>query len=351
MKAWRDLLIAPDLTIRDAIARIDAGNAGIALVTDRDDHLLGTITDGDVRRGLLRGLNLTDAVREVMNRTPTTAGHRDDRGTILALMKRKLFHQIPLVDEHGRVVGLETLDELLQPGRRETPVVLLAGGLGMRLRPLTEEVPKPMLRIGDRPILESILDSFIEYGFYRFYLAVNYKADVIERHFGNGSRWGVEISYLREGEKLGTVGPLSLLPELPTEPLVVMNADILTRVNFSQLLDYHRANQAIATVCVREHRHTVPYGVVSMSGDSLLVGIEEKPVHRSMVSAGIYVIQPEALRGLQKGRHCDMPAFLQHLMAGEQRVIGFPIHEFWLDIGRLEDLERAVEYFENGTSA
>ena len=350
MKAWRDLLIAPDLTIREAIARIDAGNAAIVLVTDKDDHLMGTVTDGDVRRGLLRGLNLTDAVTEVMNRAPTTAGHRDDRGAILALMKRKLFHQIPLVDERGRLVGLETLDELLQPGRRETPVVLLAGGLGMRLRPLTEEVPKPMLRIGDKPILESILDNFIEYGFYKFHLAVNYKADVIERHFGDGANWGVEITYLRETEKLGTVGPLSLLPELPAEPLVVMNADILTRVNFSQLLDYHRANQAVATVCVREHRHTVPYGVVSMSGDSLLVGIEEKPVHRSMVSAGIYVIEPAALRELPRGRHCDMPTFLQGLMARGQRVIGFPIHEFWLDIGRLEDLESAAEYFENGNA-
>lgn len=351
MKAWRGLLVGPEMTIRDAIARIDSGNAGIVLVTDETDHLLGTVTDGDVRRGLLKGLNLTDGVSEVMNKAPTTAGHRDDRTAILSLMKRKLFHQIPLVDESGRLVGLETIDELLQPGRRGTPVVLLAGGLGLRLRPLTDEVPKPMLRIGDKPILESILDSFVEYGFCKFHLAVNYKADLIERHFGDGSKWGVEISYLRETERLGTVGPLGLLPELPAEPLIVMNADILTRVNFSQLLDYHRTNQAVATVCVREHRHTVPYGVVSMSGDSLLVGIEEKPTHRSMVSAGIYVLEPQALHELSRGVHCDMPAFLQGLIAREQRVIGFPIHEFWLDIGRLEDLERAAEYFENGDGA
>jgi dTDP-glucose pyrophosphorylase len=351
VRAWRDLLVSPTLTIRDAIARIDSGNAGIVLVTDAGGHLLGTVTDGDVRRGLLRGLSLSDGVGEVMNKAPTTAGHRDDRAAILALMKRKLFHQIPLVDERGRLVGLETIDELLQPGRRETPVVLLAGGLGMRLRPLTDEVPKPMLRIGDKPILESILDSFIEYGFCKFHFAVNYKADVIERHFGDGSKWGVEIAYLRETERLGTIGPLSLLPQLPSEPLVIMNADILTRVNFAQLLDYHRSNQAVATVCVREHRHTVPYGVVSMSGDSLLVGIEEKPVQRSMVSAGIYVIEPDALRELPRGGHCDMPTFLQGLIGRQRRVVGFPIHEFWLDIGRLEDLERAVEYFESGDTA
>lgn len=208
-----------------------------------------------------------------------------------------------------------------------------------------------MLRIGDKPILESILDSFVEYGFCKFHFAVNYKADVIERHFGDGAKWGVEIGYLRENERLGTVGPLSLMPELPDEPVLVMNADILTRVNFSQLLDYHRSNRAVATVCVREHRHTVPYGVVSMNGDSLLVGIEEKPVHRSMVSAGIYVIEPQVLRALPRGGYCDMPTFLQGLIAGGQRVIGFPIHEFWLDIGRLEDLERAVEYFEDGDAA
>ena len=350
MNEWRQLLVPPSASIKQVITCIDKGNVQIALVADADSRLLGTVTDGDVRRGLLRGLGLECPVTEVMNAKPITAGPADDRAAILALMKRRLVHQVPLVDDRGRLVGLETLDDLLQPSRRSNPVVLLAGGLGMRLRPLTEELPKPMLRIGEKPILESILASFIEHGFSSFYFAVNYKADVIERYFADGSRWDVEIEYLREAERLGTAGPLSLLPQIPAEPVVVMNADILTRVNFSQLLDFHRQSAAAATVCVREHRHTVPYGVVHMH-DSLLTGIEEKPVYQSMVSAGIYVLEPDIIRDLRRGEYCDMPSVLQKLISGGRRAVGFPIHEFWLDIGRLEDLERANEYFEHGGRA
>jgi len=344
MKAWRQLIIPPSASLREAISRIDAGNAQIVLVVDERDALLGTVTDGDVRRGLLRGLTLDASASEVMNRTPTTANRADDRESILALMKRKLIHQLPLLDESGKVAGLETLDELLLPGRRDTPVVLLAGGLGMRLRPLTEETPKPMLRVGEKPILESILGSLIEYGFCRFFFAVNYRADIIERHFGDGAKWDVSITYLRETQKLGTAGPLSMLPEVGDEPVLAMNADILTRVNFAHLLDFHRQNAAAATVCVREHRYTIPYGVVKMS-DSQLTLIEEKPVHRTMVSAGIYVLGREALALVPKGSHYDMPTLLQTLVDRGLRTTGFPIHEYWLDIGRLEDLERAGAEF------
>lgn len=348
MRTWRQLLITPATSIRDAISRIDTGNAQIVLVADEHGVLLGTVTDGDVRRGLLRGLSLGDPVAEVMNKTPTTASQAEDRDAILALMKRRLVHQVPLVDDRGVVVGLETLDELLQPGRRDTPVVLLAGGLGMRLRPLTEEVPKPMLQIGEKPILESILASLTEYGFWKFFFAVNYRADVIERHFGDGSKWDVQINYLHETEKLGTAGPLSMLPDLGSDPVLVMNADILTKVNFAHLLDFHRTNSVAATVCVREHRYTIPYGVVKMN-DNLLTLIEEKPVHRTMVSAGIYVLEQQVLKLLPKGGYYDMPTLLQNLVDRGLRTAGFPIHEYWLDIGRLEDLERANEYFESGS--
>lgn len=347
MKTWKQLLIAPQASIRQAIAGIDAGNAQIVLVVDAAGRLLGTVTDGDVRRGLLRGLGLDDPVERVMNQAPTSANASESRTAILALMKRKLVHQVPLVDSRGVVVGLETLDELLQPGRRDAPVVLLAGGLGLRLRPLTDELPKPMLRVGEKPILESILESFIEHGFWKFYFAVNYKADVIECHFGDGARWDARIEYLREDRKLGTAGPLSLLPAGDAEPVLVMNADILTRVNFAQLLEFHQQSAAAATVCVREHRHTVPYGVVTMQ-ESRLTRIEEKPVQRSMVNAGIYVLEPRVLADVPRGTPFDMPTLLQRLIDRGECTVGFPIHEFWLDIGRLEDLERAAEYFEAG---
>ncbi len=347
MKNWRTLLIAPSASIRDAIARIDSGNAQIVLVTDAEGTLIGTVTDGDVRRGLLRGKTLDDPVSDVMNPSPAKAGQRDDRASILALMKRKLIHQVPLVDERNRVTGLETLDELLQPERRGNPVVLIAGGLGTRLRPLTDHVPKPMLEVGGKPILESTVENLIDYGFTKFYLAVNYKAETIERHFGNGSAWDVSIEYIRETEKLGTAGPLSLLPAPPTSPVLVMNADILTRVNFSRLLDFHAESGAAATVCVREYTYAIPYGVVQMN-ENLLTRIDEKPVHRALISAGIYVLEPQALRHLPKGGYYDMPTLLQDLVQRGLRLTGFPIHEYWLDIGKWEDLQCAHEYFSEG---
>lgn len=344
MKEWQQLLLSPSASIREAIARIDSGNAQIALVVDQSGVLVGTVTDGDVRRGILRGLSLEDTVSLIANRAPTTGSPSEDRKALLALMKRKFLHQIPLIDDNRRVIGLETLDELLQPQRRDNPVVLMAGGMGTRLRPLTEDVPKPMLRIGDKPILESILESFAEYGFWQFYFAVNYKADIIEHHFGQGAKWDVQIRYLREEKKLGTAGPLSLLPEAPDGPVVVMNADILTRVNFSYLLDFHERSNASATVCIREFKHTIPYGVVRMT-ENMLTGIEEKPIHRSMVSAGIYVLEPESLQRLPRGGHYEMPTLLQDLINEGKKLAGFPIHEYWLDIGRIEDLERAHEFF------
>jgi dTDP-glucose pyrophosphorylase len=349
MKAWQQLLLLPTASIREAIHRIDSGNAQIALVVDGNGVLAGTVTDGDVRRGLLRGLSLEDPVSSIMNQSPTTGSRSEDRIALLGLMKRRFLHQIPLVDENGRVLGLETLDDLLRPARRENPVVLMAGGMGTRLRPLTEKIPKPMLRIGDKPILESILESFTEHGFWKFYFAVNYKAEIIERHFGDGRKWDAQIEYIREEKKLGTAGPLSLLPVIPKVPILVMNADILTRVNFSNLLGFHEQSRAAATICIREYSHTVPYGVVQMN-ENELIGIEEKPVQRSMVSAGIYVLEPQTLVRLQQGRYYEMPALLQDLASDGKKVIGFPVHEYWLDIGRLEDLERAHEFFSDQTS-
>lgn len=343
MKNWADLLLPSNGTIGDAIARIDSGGMQITLVVDGDGKLLGTITDGDVRRGLLRGLTLSDPALDVANRSPTTVGPRDDRSSILTLMKRKLVHQIPLVDELGHVVGLETLDEMLLPPRRDNLIVLMAGGEGIRLRPLTNEIPKPMLPVGDKPMLESIVENFSSYGFWRFCIAVNYKAEFIERHFGDGKKWDVEIEYLRESQKLGTAGALSLIQNAPSEPILVMNADILTKVDFGSILNFHQENRATATLCVREYSHIVPYGVVQMDGNGVLK-IEEKPTRSSLVSAGIYVLDPGVLGQLRSGEHLDMPELLERLLKNGQSVAGFPIHEYWLDIGRHEDLQSAQRY-------
>lgn len=340
MKDWKKVLVAPGLSIRDTVRVIEAGNQQIALVVGEGGHLLGTVTDGDVRRGILQGAPLDGPVAAIMNDNPVTAAVGDNPVDILYLMKRLRISQVPLVDEAGVLQGLETLSALLAPRGRENTVVLMAGGLGSRLGSLTRDVPKPLLQVGDRPILETILTSFAEAGFQRFYISVNYKAEMVCEHFGDGSRWGVEIDYLHEPSRLGTVGALSLLPEKPTAPVIVMNGDIMTRVNFPALLDFHARNKAAATVCVREFTNTVPYGVVRMQ-DARLTNIVEKPSEKVFVLAGIYVLSPQLVDMIPPGEYCDMPDLLQAAMGKDMPVVGFPIHEYWLDIGRLEDFQRA----------
>ena len=334
------LLLTPEATIRTALQRIDAGGAQIALVVDDSRRLLGTVTDGDVRRGILAGRDLGDPVSGVMNPAPSTATIADGRDRVLALMRRRRIHQVPIVDAAGVVLGLELLDELLVPGALPHEVVLLAGGKGTRLHPITHEIPKPLVRVGDRPILERIITTLAEHGFRRFHLAVNHLASQIEDHFGDGARWGVSIDYLREDQPLGTAGALGLLASPPTHPFLVMNGDLLTTVNPRNLLDFHARDGAEATMCVREFDQEVPYGVVRMEGSRFL-GVDEKPVQRFYVNAGIYALSPSLLNLLTPGEPLHMTALFGRLHEAGRRAAVFPVREYWLDIGRPPDLERA----------
>lgn len=340
MKDWKKTLLAPDATVREAIATIDASGMQIAIVSTNDRRLLGTVTDGDIRRGILRGVPLDASVSDVMNPNPVTAREQDDRDVLLALMRQRHLHQVPVLDSEWRVVGLEVLDELLQPEPRENAVVLMAGGLGSRLRPLTDDCPKPMLRVGAKPILETILESFVAYGFTRFYIAVNYRAEMIEDYFGDGSRWGVEIEYLRERERLGTAGALSLLPERPTQPFFVMNGDLLTQLNFAHLLEFHTSHRATATMCVREYEMQVPYGVIETDSHRIR-RLHEKPTERYLVNAGIYVLQPEALDLIPEGTFYDMTDLFERALRRGGETVVFPVREYWRDIGRVEDFREA----------
>lgn len=344
MKDWKKVLINPDVTIRETIRVIDGGALKIALVVDPGQRLLGTVSDGDVRRGILRGCSLEDPVQQVMNTSPTVAAQNESRERILALMKLKQVYQIPVVDTDGKLVGLEILERILEAPRHDNWVVLMAGGLGSRLKPLTDDTPKPLLKVGGKPILETILENFIEYGFTNFHVSVNYKAELIEEYFGDGSRWGARIEYLREDKKLGTAGALGLLPQRPDAPLLVMNGDVLTKVNFQQLLEFHREHQAAATMCVREYDFQIPYGVVTVNNHRILT-IEEKPVHRFFVNAGIYVLEPGALDLIPKDTFFDMPTLFEKLVAQQQETAVFPVREYWLDIGRMDDFERAEGEF------
>ncbi len=337
-------LVAPDDSLRKAIETIDTSAGKIALVVDGERRLLGTVTDGDIRRGLLSGVAMERPVSEVMNRHPRVAGPGDDKATLLERMRRERVRQLPLVDTAGRLVGLETLAELLQTGRRDNWVVLMAGGEGRRLRPLTSELPKPMLPVGPKPILETIVDSFVDAGFHRFFISVNYKAESIERHFGDGAARNVQIRYLRESHALGTAGALGLLPERPAAPLIVMNGDILTKVDFGQVLDFHRDHDAVATMCVREYGLQVPYGVVQIDGHRL-TAIEEKPTIRHFVNAGIYVLEPEVLDEVEPDTPTTMPRLFERLLAKGTTCSVCPVREYWLDVGRMTDFERANAEF------
>lgn len=340
MANWKDVIVSPDTPLVDAIAKVDASGLQVALVLAPDDCLLGILTDGNIRRAILASKSLRVPVSEVMNPNPTARLASTPRDEMLALMHRTTIHQLPLVDEAGRVVGLVTLDELTGVVEHPNWVVLMAGGLGARLQPLTDECPKPLLAVGGKPILENILESFAEQGFKRIFLSVNYKAEMIRNHFGVGDRWGVQVEYLHESTRLGTAGALSLLPEKPSTPIVVMNGDLLTRTNYDNLLQFHNAQGSTATMAVREYDFQVPYGVVRLDG-ARIEAIEEKPVQRFFVNAGIYALSPDALDHLPAETFFDMPTLFEHLIAAGKTPAAYPLREYWLDIGRLDEFERA----------
>lgn len=340
MSSWKQTLVTAGTSLREAIHILDSGAMQIVLVVDESNRLMGTVTDGDIRRGILKGVSLDEPASKIMNPSPTVARTGDERQLILTMMQQKQLHHIPVVDEHGSLVGLEILDEIIQRRVRDNPVVLMAGGLGSRLQPLTKDCPKPMLQVGNKPLLETILENFIEYGFHKFYISLNYMGEVIKAHFGDGSRWNVDIIYLEEDRKLGTAGALSLLPVKPTSPMLVMNGDILTKVNFRQLLEFHLEHGAQATMCVREYDFQVPYGVVKIDRQRI-TGIDEKPVQRFFVNAGIYVLDPATMDMIPKDAYYDMPSLFESLIRRGDETSAFPIREYWLDIGQLADYDRA----------
>jgi dTDP-glucose pyrophosphorylase len=338
-------VVAEDTALIETLRRIDQGNLQLAVV-ERNGKIVGTVTDGDVRRALLSGVGLDASVERVMNRSPIVAPVGISNAAALTLMRRHSIHQLPIVDAEGKVVEVKLIDDLAVGSPSDDHwVVLMAGGLGARLKPLTNELPKPLLRIGDKPILETVLTGFIKAGFGKFFISINYKAEMIRDYFGDGSAWGVEISYLEEHQRLGTAGALSLLPQRPTQPFFVMNGDLLTTVNFEQMLKYHREHQAFSTVCVREHAVTVPFGVVDFD-DHRLVGIREKPTQKFFVNAGVYLLDPGILDHIEANETVDMPTLIERTIANGKTSVGFLLREYWIDVGRLDDLQRASDEFQ-----
>ena len=337
---WRKTLLYAGATLQEAILSLNESALQIVLVAAEDDTLIGTLTDGDIRRGILSGMELTSSIDTVVQRDALVVPPELRRDTVLQLMRANMVHQLPVVDDRRRVVGLHSWDELIAPGPRPNLMVIMAGGRGERLRPQTEHRPKPLLPVAGKPVLEHIIEHARAGGFQRFTIAVHYLGHMIEEHFGDGSGWGVEIDYVRESEPLGTVGAVALLDPKPAAPFVVSNGDIITDVRYGELLEFHDHHEAVATMAVRLHEWQHPFGVVHTKGVDI-VGFEEKPVARSHVNAGIYVLDPAALDALKSGEHCDMPTLFARLQDAGGRTIVYPMHEPWLDIGGPEDYQHA----------
>lgn len=331
-KRWRKVLLTAESSLQQAIRNLEDSTLQIALVVSPDEVLLGTITDGDIRRGLLRGLNLSSPLTSIIKSEPLVVPPDMSRDTVLQLMQANKIHQLPVVDEARHVVGLHLWDELMTPSQRDNLMIIMAGGEGTRLRPHTENCPKPLLPVGSKPMLEHIIERAKADGFQHFVLAIRYLGHMIENYFGDGSRWQVKIDYLREESPLGTAGAIGLLNPRPKAPFVVTNGDVLTDIHYGELLDYHCRHSASATMAVRLHEWQHPFGVVRTEGVNI-IGFEEKPIARSHINAGIYVMEPDAINNLAVGEFCDMPALFGRLQEQAARIIVYPMHEPWLDVG------------------
>jgi dTDP-glucose pyrophosphorylase len=345
MKNIQNIKLNINSTIKEALQIIDNGALQIALIVDEDDKLLGTLTDGDIRRGLLKGLDLNSSIESIVFKAPTIAKISNTKEEILKLALSKKLHQIPIVDDSGKILGIQEIEELIKPKDKTNKVILMVGGLGTRLRPLTENTPKPMLKVGNKPILQTIVEKFAEYGYTNIVMCVNYKSHVIQDYFDDGKEFGVNIEYILEEQRMGTAGALSLLKEKPTEAFFVMNGDLLTNVNFEHLHNFHSNNSSMGTMCVREYDFQVPYGVVNIDG-SKIKSIEEKPTHNFFVSAGIYMLSPEVLKYIPQNEFYDMPTLFEKLISESKNAISFPIREYWLDIGRIEEYKKANEEYD-----
>ncbi|HFS5768483.1 TPA: nucleotidyltransferase family protein [Providencia rettgeri] len=341
-QCWKHVLLKKENSIRDALEIINNEALRVALVIDSEEHLIGIVTDGDIRRGLLNNLQLTSPVSLVMNISPVVARIDTPRQKLIELMESKSILSIPIVNDQNKIIGLETLHSTSNKKFYQNPVFIMAGGFGTRLRPLTDDCPKPMLKIGDKPILETVIRSFITAGFVNFYISTHYMPEQIQEHFGDGRQLGVNITYIHEESPLGTGGALGLLPkDLPKDlPLIMMNGDVLTNVDFERLLDFHVLHDADATMCVREYDYQIPYGVINGEGNKITSMIE-KPIQRFFVNAGIYVVSPRVVNSVPKNLRIDMPTLLEQHMNERNNILMFPIYEYWLDIGRMDDFKRA----------
>ena len=341
---WKTVTLPASATIQEALHVLNESGLRIVLVVNPKGELIGTISDGDIRRGLMNGSSLSDLIDNVVHREYLGVPPEMSRTQVLDLMLNNGIQQIPIVDKELKLIGLHLWDEIRKPAPLSNKLFILAGGKGTRLAPLTDNCPKPMLQVGGKPILEHIVERARGEGIFNLIFSTNYLGNVIEEYFGDGSNFGVKISYLREQEKLGTAGALSLLPEKPNRPIILMNGDILTTSDFDSFFTYHKLHGAQVTVAAINHKVNIPYGVIKVSGQ-FISELVEKPSENFLCNAGIYAISPEVLNLIPDSQYLNMTDFVDICLEKKIPVAVFPIHEYWSDIGTIDDLENARDYF------
>jgi dTDP-glucose pyrophosphorylase len=345
MKSIEKIKITKSATIKRALKTITDGNLQIAIVVDKKGRMLGTLTDGDIRRGFLKGLDVNSSIESIVFKKPITAKKDDNKEKLLKIALSERKYQIPVVDNKGKVIGIHILDELIEHKNKSNLVVIMAGGRGMRLRPLTKNIPKPMLKVGSKPILETIIEKFKESGFTNFVICVNYKSKIIKNYFRDGTLFGVKIEYIEEKTRMGTAGGLSLLKKKTKEPFFVINGDVLTNLNFKKMLDFHSEHDSKATMCITECIIKSHYGVVKINNENIK-SIEEKSTYKFFVNAGIYILDPQCINFIPK-KFYDMPTLFKKIIFKKLKTVSFPLGEYWLDIGRHSDYKKANEEFSN----
>jgi len=334
-----NIKITADTTIKQALKVISNGDLQIAIVVDKKGKLLGTLTDGDIRRGFLKGLNINSTIKSIFFSKPIIAKKSDSKENLLKIALSKRIYQIPVVDHSGKVIDIHILDELIKSKSKSNLVVIMAGGKGTRLRPLTNNIPKPMLKIGNKPILQSIVEKFKESGYKNFVICVNYKSKIIKDYFRDGTKLGVKIEYINEKIRMGTAGGLSLFKKKPKEPFFVINGDLLTNLDFEKMLNFHQEHDSKATMCIKEYNVNLPYGEVKIDNENIF-SIKEKPKYKFFVNAGIYILDPKCIN-LIPNKFYDMPSLFKKIIAKKEKTISFPLGEYWLDIGRTNDFDKA----------
>lgn len=341
---WIDAILPGTATVQDAIRNLDDHALQIVLIVTENGALEGTLSDGDIRRGLLRGIGMESPIGEIMNQNPMVVPQNVGADMVVKIMTANKIRQIPIVDDKNRVVGLHLWDRMSEQSIRANTMIIMAGGKGTRLRPYTEDRPKPMLHVAGRPMLEHILAKGIDEGFRSFVISVGYLGHMIESYFGNGEKMGIDIRYIEESEPLGTAGALSLLEQTFELPFVVTNGDVITKIQYSKIIEFHTQNHAVGTMAVHSHEWQNPYGVVKLDGIEI-VEFEEKPITSSQINAGVYALSNEVLAYLPKARYCDMPCLFETLQSAGKRVVAYPMHESWIDVGRPNDLELANQKY------